>query len=65
MGFITPVKRRSDESNIGLIITTDSMEPCVDETERLKEKLKCRTEYGLNTQLPLDIVNCEPEEICP
>lgn len=64
-GNITEIKRASDQSVIGLLISTFGMTDCSDETERLKKKLLCRTEYGITYQLPLDHVNCPGDILCP
>lgn len=61
---ITEIKRKSDDTIIGLLLRAYNVDGCSDETERLKEKLKCHTEYGVPAGLPLDFVNCD-EDPCP
>lgn len=64
-GTITEIKRTSDDTIIGLLLKTTDITDCLDETDRLKNLLLCRTEYGITYQLPLDPVNCDISEICP
>lgn len=61
---ITEIKRTTDDTIIGLLMKAYHITDCGDETERLKEKLLCRTEYGITVPLPLDFVNCTGDE-CP
>jgi hypothetical protein len=49
---------------IGLLITTEGMEPCADDTDRLNDIILCRTEAGLSIPLPLDYINCPDDIVC-